>query len=101
VRLTRYAVIVVILTAIGLATVHLRARTTRAGYRLARERVRQRELLGERARLRSALAALKDPDRVTERAVERDMWLLPPQAGAEHRDGRVRTARRRGRSPAR
>jgi len=82
VRIARFVAVVAALTAMGLAAIHLRARTTRAGYELARERARQRQLQEERARLRFEVGRLKAPDRIIEQAHRLD--LVPSASRNAH-----------------
>ena len=86
-RLTRYLVIIAALAATGLAAIHLRARTTRIGYELARERGRERDLLEERARLRFDLGRLKAPDRIIERAERLNLVPAPRATGGQAASG--------------
>ena len=87
-RISRFVAVVAALAAMGLAAVHLRARTTRMGYELVRQRARQRQLQEERARLRFELGRLKAPDRIIERAQRLNLVPVPPV-----RSGPPRTAR--------
>ena len=87
-RLTRYLVIIAALAAMGLAAIHLRARATRIGYEIARERGREQELLEERAHLRFDLGRLKAPDRIIEQAERLNLVPVPSATGGLPASGR-------------
>jgi hypothetical protein len=78
VRVARYVVIVAALAAAGMAAVHFRARTTRIGYGMARERAEGRRLLEEQAELRFQLGRLKAPGRMMEQGKQLHLLLVPP-----------------------
>lgn len=94
-RVTRYVLILAALTAMGLVTVNLRAQATRTAYHIARERVRQREILEERARLRMELAALKSPERMMRQAKTLNLELLPPDKAGPGGPARLANGPRR------
>jgi hypothetical protein len=84
------------LTAIGLLAVGARAKATKTGYRIAAERLRQRELLTERARLRCELAALQTPTRTWQEAEALDLRRVRPDDEPTAPVRAVRTVASRG-----